>query len=43
MQQDLQRTESDPALRRWLKEQQKLMDEPDPSDLLDLAMFGGSR
>ena len=44
MQNDLQRIEEDQVFKRWLKEQQKGMDEPDLPDLLnllDLGIFDG--
>jgi len=39
MQNDLQRIEDDKVFKRWLKEQQKLMDDADLADLLDLEIF----
>ena len=44
MQNDLQRIENDQVFKRWLKEQQKGMEEPDLPDLLnllDLGIFDG--
>lgn len=41
MQNDLQRIEDDQVFKRWLKEQQKAMNEPDLTDLLDLRIFDG--
>jgi len=41
MQNDLQRIEDDQVFKRWLKEQQKAMDELDLPDLLDLGIFDG--
>ena len=41
MRNDLQRIEDDQVFKRWLKEQQKAMNEPDFGDLLDLGIFDG--
>jgi len=41
MQNDLQRIEDHQVFKRWLKEQQKAMDELDLPDLLDLGIFDG--
>ena len=41
MQNDLQRIEDDKIFKRWLKEQQKAMDELDLPDLRDLGIFDG--